>query len=308
MDKLLVTGITGFVGTNLSDYLAARYDLVGVSRTPSEIKNCKSYQDLKIEDFSGVKALVHLAGKSYDPKSETNNNNAYFQANTELTKKLYDDFLRSDCKTFVYISSVKAVADSVADELTEEVVCKPKTAFGKSKIEAERYILNNLQDHKRVYVLRPCMIHGPGMKGNLNLLYKMVYRGIPYPLGAFKNKRSFLSVHNLCYVITELVSSKIESGVYNVADDIPIATSKLVHLIGSSINKKVRVINLPKGIIRIAARFGDFLPLPLNTERLSKLTDDFVISNQKLKRALGGDLPLGSEEGILRTIETFKYD
>ena len=83
------------------------------------------------------------------------------------------------------------------------------------------YILSKeIPKGKRVYILRPCMIHGPGNKGNLNLLYQLVSKGLPWPLGGFQNQRSFLSVENLCFVIKELLENEsIPSGVYQVADD-----------------------------------------------------------------------------------------
>ena len=81
--------------------------------------------------------------------------------------------------------------------LTEDTIPNPKTHYGISKLQAENYILDQkLPEGKRVYILRPCMIHGPGNKGNLNLLYTLVKKGFPWPLGAFENQRSFLSIDN----------------------------------------------------------------------------------------------------------------
>ena len=118
------------------------------------------------------------------------------------------------------MSSVKAVADEVVGVLDESVIPSPVTAYGKSKLAAEKYLLSQKPSKgKRVYILRPCMIHGPGNKGNLNLLYNFVKKGIPYPFGSFENKRSFVSIDNLCFVIKELIENKnITSGVYNISD------------------------------------------------------------------------------------------
>jgi nucleoside-diphosphate-sugar epimerase len=92
--------------------------------------------------------------------------------------------------------------------LTEEVEPKPLTHYGKSKLMAEEYILSQpLSVGKSYYILRPCMIHGPGNKGNLNLLYQIVQKGIPYPLAAFENKRSFLSIENLCFIGAKTLKS-----------------------------------------------------------------------------------------------------
>jgi nucleoside-diphosphate-sugar epimerase len=114
---------------------------------------------------------------------------------------LYDQFLQSKAKKFIYISCVKAAADTVDGVLTEDVLPNPVTAYGKSKLMAENYISANIPADKQVYILRSCMIHGPGNKGNLNLLHGIVKKGISYPFGAFKNVRSFLSIENICFVI-----------------------------------------------------------------------------------------------------------
>ena len=99
---------------------------------------------------------------------------------------MYDAFLMSNSSVFIMLSSVKAVADDVVGPLREDCVPNPKTHYGKSKLLAELYILSKQIPHgKRVYVLRPCMIHGPNNKGNLDVLYKFVSKRIPWILGAF---------------------------------------------------------------------------------------------------------------------------
>mgnify|MGYP003575988846 FL=1 len=151
------------------------------------------------------------------------------------------------------------------------------------------------------------MIHGPGNKGNLNLLYKFVAKGLPYPLASFNNKRSFLSVENLCFIIKEiLVRDDIPAGVYNVADDEPLATSEVVQLLSVSMGKRARLLQLPVTLIKGIARLGDKLHLPLNTERLQKLTENYIVDNTKIKQVLKKPLPLSAREGILKTARSFK--
>ena len=222
--------------------------------------------------------------KAHDLK-KTSDDSEYFKANTELTKKLFDQFLESDCQVFIYMSSVKAVTDEVETVLTEDAQPNPLTAYGKSKLAAERYILDKkLTKDKRVYILRPCMIHGPNNKGNLNLLYSFISKGMPYPFGRYENKRSFLSVHNLCFVIEELIKNKdVRSGVYNIADNQSISAKELVMNIGEAINKKVIIFNTPKIIINFLGKIGNIIPFPINTEKIHKLTSNYVVSNKKIK-------------------------
>jgi nucleoside-diphosphate-sugar epimerase len=196
----------------------------------------------------------------------------------------------------------------VQGELTEEHLPNPITHYGKSKLLAEQYILSKeIPEGKRVYILRPCMIHGPGNKGNLNLLYQLVSKGIPWPLGAFENKRSFCSIDNLMFFIKELIEREdIPSGVYNVSDDTALSTNEVISILAESQNRKPYIWNVSKSLIQSAAKMGNMLKLPLNEETLNKLTDSYIVSNQKIKLAIGKSLPVSSNEGLLKTFKSFK--
>ncbi len=292
-----LTGATGFVGTNLVKYLNEIH-IRTISRSALGDINSVSLKD--------TESVIHLAGKAHDLK-KSSNPQEYYQVNFELTKNLYDAFLASDAKKFIFISSVKAAADSVNGMLTEETIPDPKTDYGKSKRMAEQYIQDQpLPVGKAYYILRPCMIHGPGNKGNLNLLYQFVKKGIPYPLAGFNNKRSFLSIENLCFIIKELIDrDDVSSGIYQVADDDSLSTNEVVSVLSASIGKKPRLWKIPPSFIRAVAKLGDKIHLPLTTERLEKLTESYVVSNQKIKQAINKNLPLNSKQGLEITAGSF---
>lgn len=289
---IFITGSTGFVGKSLLLTFAQEKTI-----------KWKRGNEIKIDS---AMAVIHLAGKAHDLKNSSNPSE-YYQVNTELTKKVFDAFLSSEAKVFITLSSVKAVADVVYGELTDETVPNPITHYGKSKLLAEHYIFSKeLPMGKRVYILRPCMIYGPGNKGNLNLLYKFVSKGIPWPLGAFENQRSFCSIDNLMFIFKELIEREdIPSGVYNVADDIPLSTNAVISILAESQNRKPRIWNISKRLIEFTAKIGNVLKLPLNEERLQKLTDSYVVSNKKLMSAIGKPLPVSSREGLLKTFQSF---
>lgn len=292
MKNIFITGSTGFVGENVKIYFNSKYNF---------------YTFPKNEEINILQEVVlHFAGKAHDLRN-VSTTDEYYKVNTDLTKHIFDAFLTSNAKVFITLSSVKAVADKVEGELSEEITPIPITHYGKSKLLAEQYILSqSVPKGKRVYVLRPCMIHGPGNKGNLNLLYSLVSKGLPWPLGNFKNLRSYLSIENLCFIIKELIErDDIPSGVYNVADDEPLSTNELIQLIAESNGKKSRILKLSKPFISALARGGDFLKLPLNSERLQKLTESYLVSNAKIKKALGKPLPVSSKEGLKRTFQSF---
>lgn len=295
--KVTITGASGFVGANLSDYLKSAYEI-----SPISVRYTTGQQfELKGD------VVIHLAGKAHDLRKVSNPTD-YYEANFELTKQMFDSFLKSTASVFIFMSTVKAVADTIQGKLTEDVAPNPKTHYGIAKRQAEEYILGQeLPEGKRVYILRPCMIHGPGNKGNLNLLYQLVAKGLPWPLGSFENQRSFLSIENLCFVIKELLENKlIPSGIYQIADDELLSTNELIQLLGASLEKKSSIWSIPSSWIRGVAKFGDVLHLPLNSERLQKLTENYVVSNQKIVGAIGKPLPVGSKEGLLKTFESFK--
>ncbi|SHN13347.1 NAD-dependent epimerase/dehydratase family protein [Mucilaginibacter sp. OK098] len=298
--SLAITGFSGFVGKNLVNYMNELHINVCLF-SRNDLQNITIDQN--------ISTILHLAGKAHDLK-KTSNPDEYYQVNYELTKKLYDAFLKSNAKNFIFISSVKAVADEVHEILTEDVEPNPQTHYGKSKLIAEQYIQNQpLPAGKEYYILRPCMIHGPGNKGNLNLLFKLVKKGIPYPLAGFNNKRSFLSVENLCFIIKEIVEREdIPGGIYHVSDDEALSTNEVVSILASSLNVKPRLWKIPPSFIRFFAQAGDRFHLPLTTERLNKLTENYVVSNQKIKRTLNKEFPISAVSGLITTANSFNKD
>ncbi len=290
--NIFITGSSGFVGK----YLLSHFE--------------NSYTFSKFEKGTAIninqEVVIHLAGKAHDLKNITDPLE-YYVVNTELTIVLFDKFLESNANIFITLSSVKSAADDLNFILTEDHIPNPITHYGKSKLLADQYILSKqIPADKRVYILRPCMIHGPGNKGNLNLLYNFVVKGWPWPLGAFDNKRSYCSIDNLCFIINELINNnQISSGVYNIADDDPLSTNEVIKLISESVGKRCFIWNTPKLLIYILSLLGDLLRLPLNTERLNKLTQTYIVSNKKIKNAINKPLPINSNEGLIKTFNSF---
>lgn len=308
--KILITGVHGFVGSNLVKYLAPANEIYGLDIVAPEkegVIKTYSWDDLDAGRVPEVDAIVHLAGKAHDTKNQAAAE-VYFKVNTGLTQKMFDYFLaHSDIRKFVFFSTAKAAADKVDGVLTEEVVPAPVGPYGESKIAAEKYILEHMPSDKQVYIFRPCMIHGPGNKGNLNLLYNVVRKGIPWPLGAFENRRTFTSVENICFAVNGVLTKDVPSGIYNMGDDDALSINELIEEICASLGKKAHIWRLPKGLMNGVAKVGGWLHLPLNLERLRKLTENYISSNAKIKRALGVErMPVDAREGLKVTLKSFK--
>ena len=316
--NILITGIHGFIGSNFIRALRDKHTLYGLDiifPCRDGVSQTFSWRDIEPTSFPfqtlpQFDAIIHLAGKAHDTKNQSAAQ-SYFDINTGLTQKIFDFFLESSAKKFIFFSSVKAAADSVVgDMLTEDVIPAPVGSYGESKIKAEEYIKEHLEYstiEKQVYILRPCMIHGPGNKGNLNLLYNVVKKGIPWPLGDFDNRRSFTSIDNLCYVIEGLLNQDVPTGIYHMGDDEALSTNELIGIMCEAMGKKPHIWKMNKRVMEGCAGLGTLMHLPLNTERLRKLTENYVVSSAKIKVALGIDkLPVTAKEGLMKTIRSFE--
>jgi nucleoside-diphosphate-sugar epimerase len=278
--KVKATGLSGFIGKELSIYLSNNFiDISKIER--KNIYNNKFF-------IEKCDCVIHLAGKAHDTKKYTSLGD-YQESNFNLTKLLFEKFLTSKSKTFIYLSSIKVVDDEIKEVITENSKLNPKTSYGLSKLNAEKYLLDRINNktNKTIIILRPTLVIGKNNKGNLEILSKYLSYGIPWPLGKYNNKRSLCSIFNLCYVIKKIIEAdKINSGVYNVCDDYPIKIKDLVKEISTTLNKKSKIINVPKFIINVIANLGDFISLKFNSESLRKISEDLIVSNEKLKSAL----------------------
>ncbi len=244
MKKVLVTGANGFVGTNLRKYLEGK----GMSCLKLDIANADyTWNELEKIPWGEIGAVVHLAGKAHDLKKVASKQ-SYFDINVGLTEKIGEAIFSVEGEgiRFIYFSSSKASKDG--------------NAYGRSKFAAEQYL------NGRAIVLRPAMIHGPGNKGNLNLLWGIVRRGLPWPLAAFENKRSFTSIGNICAAVEALAGEEVKvrgegedrcALTFPVADDEMLSTNRLIELIAEACGRKAKLWRIPKGLMRLAARVGD---------------------------------------------------
>ena len=313
--KILITGITGFVGSGLVNYLSTQkgIEIVGHSRHNNIAK--KKFNNYPIEfietysaktiDELGIDCIIHLAGIAHDLSNKFKPED-YYKVNFEGTKTIFQEFIKSTAKKFIFLSSIKAAVDSSASPVDESVIPNPTSDYGKSKLMAENFISQQvLYNEKFAYIFRPCMIHGKGNKGNLNVLYKYVKSGLPYVFGAYSNQRSFLTSDNLNFITHQFLMNDFHSGIYHLADDSSFSTNQLISIISESLNKKPRIWNIPASFIDPLSKTGNFLRLP--TERLkNKLTESLVVSTQKLKRVMQKPLPIAGKDGLMQTLDSFK--
>ena len=297
MYKTIILGSSGFIGQNL---IKRNPNSEGVSLRDGNWKN----------QISDAEVIINLVGKAHDHKG-TATEQDFRYANVDLAKEIFNEFLKSNAKLLIHISSIAAQEEFESrNPLREEDECHPFSSYGKTKREAEEWLLQqNLPVEKKLIILRPPMVHGEGDKGNLGLLYKLISKGIPYPLASFDNKRSFISIDNFSYFINQIIENKelLENGIYHISDDEAVSTKEIIEIIKKVENNNTLNLSLPKVLVKFLAKIGDIIPLPLNTKRLKKMTGNLEVSNQKIKNALGiTQLPISAKKGIEITIKSFK--
>ena len=239
--------------------------------------------------LKGMDAVVHLAARVHQMHDGPDAARLYHQTNVEGTRRLAEAAQQAGVKRFVFVSSIKAMGEETRPGTvwTEETPCRPLDAYGESKLAAEELLLDM---HRKsgfpVVILRPPLMYGPGVKGNMASLMNLVARGWPIPVGGMDNRRSFLGVRNMASAIDAAVSHSAAPGkVFLVSDGAPISTAQLVTAMGDALGKKPLIVSLPGFLWRMGAA------LPFVGPRVRRLSGSLALSNARLCTELGWKPP-----------------
>ena len=237
MDKIktiLLTGASGFVGQRFIEYNAAKFAIRPVSLVRQAVENI---------DFTGVDAIVHLAGKAH--QMQKIDDQIYFDVNTELTKKLALAAKAQGVSHFIFISTIKVFGEHQNAVLTEGSPCEPiNDPYGQSKLAAEKF-LQSIEDSTFVVsIVRPPLIYGPRVKGNLIRFLKLADNSNPLPFAKIDNRRTMVYLDNLIEMINALIYQK-KSGIYLAADAQPISTSFLIGEMRKKMVRPTRLFSMP---------------------------------------------------------------
>lgn len=292
MKKILVTGASGFIGSNLIPELSpAGYQ---VQAAPGKFSAETDFGPL----MEGVHAVVHLAARVHR-ESET----AYEELNVTVTRRLAEAAAKAGVERFVFLSSVKAMGEATPHDQRwdESSTCEPVDEYGLSKWRAEQ-ILRNVEHSGRmsVVILRLPLVYGPGVKANMAKLFDAVARGTLLPLGSVDNARSFLYVENLSSAILAALENPAAAGqTFLVTDGEDVSTPELIGRIARALGKRARLIRVPSGVLRLAAR------LTFQTARSRRILDSLAVDSGKIREKLGWKPPFTMDEGLRRTAAWF---
>ena len=314
MSALLVTGADGFVGGTLVGELAA----AGV-RTRRSTRKAWSYASApNVETvvvghidantdwraaLTGVKTVIHLAARTHvlaDPVADPLA--AFREVNTQGTRRLASQAAAAGVQRFVYLSSIKVNGESTdVRPFTAHDVPAPVDPYGVSKLEAEHAVSEAARGSgMQIVVLRPPLVYGPGVRANFLRLLKLVDLGVPLPLGAVRNRRSLISVWNLCDLIRKCVASDAAIGqTFLASDGDDLSTPDLVRRIAAAMDKSPRLFSVPPSMLRAAA-----IILRQESE-YARLCSSLVVDIEHTRRTLSWSPPMTVDQALARTVNWY---
>jgi nucleoside-diphosphate-sugar epimerase len=234
MNKILLTGATGFVGQRYIEYCKDKYKIQCVSLQKESISNLS---------FNHINTIVHLAGKAH--QMQKIDDQIYFDVNYTLTKELADAAKAAGVKHFIFISTIKVFGEHQQGVLNEKSPCLPQNdPYGESKLQAEKYLQSIEDDSFIVSIIRPPLIYGPGVKGNLIRFLELGNKPYPLPFKNLKNRRTMVFLDNFIELINRIIDTK-QSGIFLASDESPISTEKLITEIRINLGKKPNLFETP---------------------------------------------------------------
>lgn len=309
---ILVTGASGFIGRHLCRHLFALgakvravVRVANVDLCADEVVICEALED--VTDWSNllqdIDCVIHLAARVHvmneyekDPLAE------FRRINVTTAERLGKGMVNAGVKRLIFLSSVKVNGEITKEHpFTSEDHVAPVEPYALSKWEAERSLLK-LSDESglEVVIIRPPLVYGPGVKGNFLRLLKLVESGVPLPFSGIDNRRSMVSVFNLCdFIVVCVQRSGISNEIFLVSDDQPLSITELLKGIAKHMNHKAKLFKISRRILMLAG------VLTGKNAEISRLLDSLEVSIEKNNQLLGWNPPIPIDEGLRKTVEWY---
>jgi UDP-glucose 4-epimerase len=286
LNKILITGSTGFIGQRLINAVDAEVQVLSrVKQLGYDTIVCNLEKELNLNNaLSDIDTVFHLAGFAHDFRDATKVKNLYHKVNVYATVELAKIAVANDVERFIFVSSVKAGGSSVSEKCTDES-CQgdPEGIYGKTKREAELKLLKiGKESGMHVSIIRPSLVYGPNAKGNLQLMLSGIKKGWFPPLPETGNKRSMIHVDDLVRAILLVADDNRANGkIFIATDGIPHSSREIYNSMCNVLGKSIPKWSVPKGLFDMAS-----LTSPRIKYKLNKLLGDECYSSNKLE-ALG---------------------
>ncbi len=278
--SIVVTGAQGFIASGLAKLLNARSDqVISLSRQDFDLADT----DLQ-ERCKGATTLIHIAGRAHRTREPHGAEPLYQNENVLLTRRMLHLAQHCGIEHFIFLSSIGVNGIRTADiPFTEQDAPDPQTAYAQSKMDAENNIIAYCTEHNMSWtIIRSPMVYGADAPGNIGLLQKLLYTGLPLPFGSLNNKRSFISLDNLCDLIAHCIHSKhSRNQLYLASDGIDRSTKELVQILAKQQNIKPVLLPVPVCVLKFFACITGL------TSKVAPLWLDLQINPNKIFTQLG---------------------
>ncbi len=284
-EKLLFTGSSGFLGSNILALLHEKYDVKTLGFSVLEDYNINLATNVP-ELKESYEIILHAAGKAHSiPKSELEKQ-LFFDVNLQGTINLCSALEKSGIpKSFIFVSTVAVYGLEYGDDITEETPLNGKDPYALSKIQAENFLVNWCEKNNvKLGILRPSLIAGPNPSGNLGAMISGIKGGKYLSISGGKARKSVLMVQDIAYLVPVLAE---KGGIYNVCDS-EHPTFRDLELSISDQLKIKKPMSIPYGLAKLLALIGDVIGKrsPINSDKLNKITKSLTFSNAKARRDL----------------------
>ncbi len=323
MKTILVTGATGFIASHLIPILNQHgWQIIAAVRSNCSQSLSTPMKTIVVGDINkntdwqealkGVDTIIHLAARAHilqddalDPEAE------FLKVNTLGTSNLVKQAIQANVKHFIFISSIGAITTLSDKILTENSICQPETPYGKSKLKAEKDLIELAKNsHMAWTILRPTLVYGQGNPGNMERLMKLVQRKLPLPFGAINNRRSFVYVGNLVDAITTIIiHPNAANQTFIISDGEDLSTPQLIHQIANCLESPCSLLPVPLSLLKLIGYMGDGIeqvrqkPFIINSSTIDRLSGSLWVDSSKLRHTLNWQPPYTFEQGLKETFQ-----
>jgi UDP-glucose 4-epimerase len=309
--RIAITGANGFVGRALARMLLAQGRAVtGVVRGDAacypgvDTHSIASIESISPEAFAEAQAVIHLAARVHVMNDASADPLAAFRAtNVEGTLSAAEAAARAGATRFVYVSSIKALAElDNGRPLKETDERHPPDPYGISKAEAEVKLMElGARTGLEIVIVRPPLVYGPEVRANFLSLMSAIAKGVPLPIGAAEARRSLCYVDNLASALIECTTHVRAAGqIFHITDGEDPSVADLARILGRHLGRPARLLPVPMGMLRLAGRVTG------KSAQIDRLTGSLRVDSTHIRNMLGWCPSVSLDAGLAATAAWFR--